>query len=59
MRKIKPRRRNRSVKVCAFQVKKATGLTAVRSSRLPSTRQYTHGAVPELGCESSKLLLVL
>jgi hypothetical protein len=31
------------VKVCAFHVKNATGCTTVRSSRLPSTRQYTVG----------------
>ena len=43
IRKISPRRRNRSAKVCAFQVKNATGCTTVRSSRLPSTRQYTVG----------------
>src|ERR1700694_4059683 len=38
-----PRRTQRSKKVCAFQVKKATGRTVVRSARLPSTRQYTRG----------------
>ena len=39
IRKMRPRRRKRSAKVCAFQVKNATGLTTVRSSKLPSTRQ--------------------
>src|ERR1700730_4100359 len=39
-----PRRTQRSKKVCAFQVKKATGRTVVRSAKLPSTRQYTRGA---------------
>src|SRR5215469_3174062 len=38
---IRPRRVQRSRKLCAFHVKNATGLTAVRSSRLPSTRQKT------------------
>src|SRR5580704_7685968 len=36
-----PRRAQRSRKVCAFQVKKPTGRTAVRLRRLPSTRQKT------------------
>ena len=39
IRKISPRRRKRSLKVWAFQVKNATGWTTVRSRRLPSTRQ--------------------
>src|SRR5262245_43089284 len=34
-----PRRIHRSEKLCAFQVKNATGRTAPRLSRLPSTRQ--------------------
>src|SRR5262249_12488104 len=34
-----PRRSHRSEKLCAFQVKNATGRTAPRLSRLPSTRQ--------------------
>src|SRR5262245_37565437 len=34
-----PRRIHRSEKLCAFQVKNATGWTAPRLSRLPSTRQ--------------------
>lgn len=38
---IAPRRLQRSRKDCAFQLKKPTGLTAVRSSKLPSTRQKT------------------
>ena len=36
-----PRRVQRPRKLCAFQVKKPTGRTAVRFSRLPSTRQKT------------------
>src|SRR5262249_48964433 len=34
-----PRRSHRSEKLCAFQVKNPTGRTALRLSRLPSTRQ--------------------
>jgi hypothetical protein len=33
------RRSHRSEKLCAFQVKKATGRTALKLSKLPSTRQ--------------------
>src|ERR1700690_476950 len=55
MTRTSPRRTHRSRKVCAFQVKKATGRTVVKSARLPSTRQYTRAAEPELwlGCSKS------
>ena len=46
-----PRRAQRSRKLCAFQVKKPTGRTAVRLSRLPSTRQKTGSRE---GAESSR-----
>ena len=51
MTRTSPRRIQRSVNVCPFQVKKAIGRTVVNSNRLPSTRQYTRGAAlpsPEL-----------
>src|ERR1700757_2670477 len=60
MRKTRPRRTIRAPKVCAFQVKNATGCTVVRSSRLPSTRQYTRPkepASPELCLDESKFVV--
>src|SRR5579864_5326243 len=50
----------RAPNVCAFQVKNATGCTVVRSSRLPSTRQYTRPmepASPELCLDESKFVV--
>src|SRR5947209_13790670 len=55
--RTRPRRTQRCRKVCAFQVKKATGFTVVRSRRLPSTRQCTRGTGwPELWVGCCKVL---
>jgi hypothetical protein len=58
IRSTRPRRTQRSMKVWAFQVKKATGRTVVSSSRLPSTRQYTGLAGFGLWFELSKFATV-
>jgi hypothetical protein len=55
MTRTSPRRTQRSRKVCAFQVKNATGRTVVKSARLPSTRQYTRAADLGLWLGCSKL----
>src|SRR5512145_1509391 len=47
-----PRLIHRSEKLCAFQVKNATGRTAPRLSRLPSTRQKVALDVWEDGVKS-------
>src|SRR5262245_29072557 len=47
-----PRRIHRSEKLCAFHVKNATGRTAPRLSRLPSTRQKVALEVCEDGVKS-------
>jgi hypothetical protein len=46
---IAPRRLQRSRKLCAFQAKNPTGRTAVRFTRLPSTRQKTGSRTDEPG----------
>src|ERR1700728_547918 len=44
-----PRRVQRSRKLCEFHAKKPTGRTAVRFSRLPSTRQNTRSRASAAG----------